>query len=418
MAQPPVPVTLETMKHRFPAFALFSFALLGCGKDAPAPAPAPSPGPVAVVPVALREVVHELDASKHDIPTQPVSGRIAGKPFAPDRIELDGNVLTFRQGPSLSPDTQLMIVMQANVPPDADFRGVTRADQKKSEAIPLLFFSTKTGSELKNEDVTEGYALTLELGKPEKGRVNGTIHLSLPGAAKSVIAGTFSAMHDRSATDAPGEGDKPFITGAITHTGAPGASLIVGYVRLPAEGQEQIYDTVQTTIQPDPIGAVRAANYKPRTASIRPNGEGKGIEYDLTKLPPGKYLIAARLDGGIPVWQVREVKADSALTVPLTLPTGAAGSVDVQVPGLPEGSLFQVQVLPVEVGFDEPTGQYEAHAGLILGTWANLEKGKATIKQLPAGDYAVSARTAEVRYVGKVKVIAGDSAKVELKPAP
>jgi hypothetical protein len=406
------------MKHLFPAFALVSFALLGCGKDAP---PAPTPAPAPAAPAVVKEVVHELDVAKHDIPAQPVSGRIGGKLFTPDRVELDGNMLTFRQGPALSPDTQLMVVVQLPIPTDADFRSVTRADQKSVEAIPMLYLTTKTDGTLKNDEVTEGYALTLELGKPANGQVNGKIHLSLPGAEKSVIAGTFSALYDRSATAPPSDGDKPYVTGAITPMGAPGSTLIVGYVRLPAAGQEQIYDTVQTmlpTNPTDPVGAVRATANKPRTATVRPNEDGKGTEYDLTKLPPGKYLIAARIEGGIPAWIVREVKADSALTAPISLPTGGAGHIDVDVPGLPADALVQVQVLPAEVALDEPTGQFEAHAGLVVGTWANLEKGKATIKQLPAGDYVVSARSAEIRYVGKVKVIAGQGAKVELKPAP
>ena len=402
------------MKHAIPAFALLSFSLLGCGKEAPAPVPPPSGS--AVVPAAPKELAHELDTAKHEIPAQPVTGRLGGKPFTPDRIELDGNVLTFRQGN----DIQLMLSILPSVPADAEFRTVTRADQKSTEAIPTVTVTMNAGGELKNENVNEGFALTLELGKPQASRVAGKVYLSLPGADKGVIAGTFTALHDRSTLAPPANTDKPYVTGAITQAAKPGATLIVGYARQPSDGQASFYDTIPTTIPAagDPVGAVRANSFKPRSVTIRPDAEGKNIEYDLTKLPPGKYLVSARIEGGVPAWFVRDVKADSALTVPLTLPTGAAGSVDVDVPGLTEGTTVQVQVLPTEAVADDPTGQYEENAGLILGTWAILEKGKATIKQLPAGDFVVSARSAEVRYSGKVTVKAGETAKVELKPVP
>jgi len=399
------------MKHAIPAFLPIFLALAGCGKEAPPAAPP------AVVPSAPVEVVHQLDASKHEIPAQPVSGRLAGVPFAPDRAELDGNILTFRQGSPLAPDSQLIVIVQSAIPSDAEFRNVTRSDQKVSEMIPNVTFYTKAGGEFKNETANEGYALTLELGKPDRGIVPGKIHLSLPGAAKSVVAGTFSAMCDRSPTAAPGDNDKPFITGPITISGKEGTTLVLGYARMPAEGQEPIYDKIEPTIPAmgSAIGAVRSFAYKPRSVSIRPVGEGSAAEYDLTKLPPGKYLVAARIEGGMPAWFVREVKADSAITVPLKIPTEGAGQVEVTVPGLPDGDLLQAQVLPAEVIAEDPTGQYEANAGLILGTWADLVKGKATIPQIPPGEYVVTARSAEVRYSGKVTVKAGETAKVELK---
>jgi len=406
------------MKHLFPALALFSFAFAGCGKETPPAPPAPAPAPS--VPAAPKEVVHELDATKHDIPTQPVSGRLAGNTFKPDRVELDGNILTFRQGPALAPDTQLMVIVQGVIPADTDFKNVTKADQKATDGIPTVAFFSKVGGEFKNENANEGYTLTLELSKPSGGQVPGKIHLSLPGAAKSVVAGTFTAMYDRSPTSPPGESDKPYITGPISYTGKEGTTLVIGYARFPAEGQEAIYDKIEPTVPAmgAAIGAVRSFAYKPRSVSVRPVGEGPAAEYDLTKLPPGKYLVAARVEGGIPAWFVREVKADSALTVPLSLPTTGAGQVEVTVNGLAEGAVLQAQVLPAEVVADDPSGQYEANAGLILGTWADLMKGKAVIPQIPAGEYIVTARSADTRYSGKVTIKSGETAKVELKPIP
>jgi hypothetical protein len=405
------------MKHAIPAFALFSLAFAGCGKEAPPAPPAPAPAPA--VSTAPKEVVHELDAAKHDIPAQPVSGKLAGNAFKPDRVELDGNILTFRQGPALAPDTQLMVIVQGVVPAEAEFKNVTKSDQKATDGIPSVAFFTKVGGEFKNESANEGYALTLELGKPTGGQVAGRIHLSLPGASKSVVAGTFTATYDRPPTAAPADADKPYVTGSITFTGKEGTTLVIGYARFPAEGQEAIYDKIEPTVPAanTAIGAVRSFAYKPRSVSVRPVGEGPAAAYDLTKLPPGKYLVAARVEGGIPAWYVREVKADSALTVPLELPTSGAGQVEVTVNGLPDGAVLQAQVLPAEVAADDPSGQYEANAGLILGTWADLIKGKATITQIPAGDYVVSARSADVRYSGKVTVKAGETAKVELKAA-
>src|SRR5262245_65433827 len=101
-------------------FALLGLAV-GCGSDpkpapggAPAVAPAPAPNPQPVgnptdPKGAAQPDAYELDPAKHVIPATAVTGRLAGKTFTPDRVELEGDRLTFRQGKDFFPDLSIEI---------------------------------------------------------------------------------------------------------------------------------------------------------------------------------------------------------------------------------------------------------------------------------------------------------------------
>src|SRR5438067_2735800 len=85
--------------NRIAVSVVVLLGLAGCGgsNSAPAPAAGGADVPPATSPPPATDP-YEMDPAKHVIPNQPVAGRLGGKPFAPDRVELTGGTLSFTQG--------------------------------------------------------------------------------------------------------------------------------------------------------------------------------------------------------------------------------------------------------------------------------------------------------------------------------
>src|SRR5687767_5867756 len=85
-------------------------AAAGCGGSTSAPAgktiPSPLDGPQPPG-TAPTPDLYEMDPAKHAIPNAPASGRLRGKPFTPDRVELEGNKLAIRQGKDFFADLEI-----------------------------------------------------------------------------------------------------------------------------------------------------------------------------------------------------------------------------------------------------------------------------------------------------------------------
>ena len=396
--------------HRYlPLLALIA-ALAGCDKPAPTPA---SSGSDAVLPTPAEpaaSVGHEMDPTKHVIPKTAAAGMIGGKPFAPDRVVFDNNRLLFRQGKDFFPDLEIGISF-ADYKATEALKLTVKPSQKWHEGnVPSLQVSQKTGDALpKDVIVQDGYALTLELAPRAKGQLSGSIFLSLPGAEKNFLAGTFTATYVRNLDDPPEPEDRPFIAGKLIHDGKADQSVLVRYVSLTAENVEQITDMVGSKLGREKFFAVRSTTFSPRVASLRPGKTGE--EYDFARLPPGKYFLIARIDDGPAGWKLVDVAADSALDAPLTIPT-AAGAAEVTVPEKANG---QVQAIPVGLKLDDPTGTLTTRISGTLGAFDSVTQSKATLKNMAPGKYEVSLRSGVVLYRGEVEIEAGKVAKVELK---
>src|SRR5262249_31408566 len=143
-----------------------------------------------------KQDLYELDPTKHVIPNAPATGFLAGKAFTPDRIELEGNTLGFWRGKEVFADG--IAITLNNKKHAAD--GVTlivKPTQKWPDHILLPTVSAAMRKDPKDNFpetnyVHEGYGLTLELSKLEKGKAAGKIFLALPGAERTYLAGTFT----------------------------------------------------------------------------------------------------------------------------------------------------------------------------------------------------------------------------------
>ena len=129
-----------------------------------------------------------------------------GKAFAPDRVELEGNRLILRQGKEFFADLSVEIILDGKTKPA---EGTEARRQTELRSGPTAFrrctFPSTSGKGLPDTKfVNEGYALTLELGKADKGKSPGKIYLCLPDAEKSYLAGTFTAAAQAVALGAAG----------------------------------------------------------------------------------------------------------------------------------------------------------------------------------------------------------------------
>ena len=85
-------------------------------------------------------------------------------------------------------------------------------------------------------------------------------------------------------------------------------TVTVGYVGLTADGKV-VSEAVGGTAVGG--GAARSMSEKPRAATI--NTQPNPAAFDFVRLPPGRYLVAARLQpGGPSAWAWVEVKAQTA----------------------------------------------------------------------------------------------------------
>jgi hypothetical protein len=390
-------------------------ALAGCGGSKPttggaAPAPAPGPQPSDTRPDPKPgQDAYELDPTKHVIPAVAATGRLAGKTFTPDRVELEENKLTFRQGKDFFPDLDIDIFLDNTKKLSEGVKLVVRPNQKWTENIPSLHVSTRKGKDdlPDTKFVNEGYALTLELGKAEKGKSSGKIYLCLPGSERSYLAGTFVVERKRSLSEPPGAEEVPFIQGSVTPALKKGQSVQVGYVGLPADGKVISDIAGGQVFGNDGDGGSRSLTHTPRAASVQIE---KFIpRFDFTNLPPGRYLVYARIKDGPSAWAWATVPADGRVTADLKLDEKTHGTVEVK---LPVGER-EARLVPTDLGTPPPDDRFLDQLLFALEFRAEAKDGKATIGNVPAGKYQVRAGSLRA----DVEVTAGKTAAVELKPA-
>jgi len=153
-------------------------------------APAPTPGTEAAA-----EVVWTNDLTKMAFPDKPASGKIMGADFKVASAEYVPGFLTLRQGKGFFADAQVKVAL--SLKPGESIGGKTFEIGPRSDDVnkPSIFLSRLMPGEKvpKNEILQTGYALKLEFGPMEKGKLTGKIYVCTPDKNKSVVAGTFEA---------------------------------------------------------------------------------------------------------------------------------------------------------------------------------------------------------------------------------
>lgn len=371
------------------------------------------PGPLPKSPLAG----WEMDPAKHTIPTSPVTGSLGGAPFTPE-VQIEGEALRFRTLTNGFPDRQIELRLSD---PGKQLEGTkvtVRPDQPAGPDVPLVSV-TRPGKTEKDQPAfasfDKGYALTLEVGKRDKGKVPGKVYLSLPGDAKDYLFGTFTADRVRPPDEPPGPDDAPYIQGKVTVTGAADPNVAVGYVRVEPydPAAVPVIDLIGTVLKPGGFPARNESN-RPRVALLVPGAKEKDpARYEFTKLEPGRYWVFATLQGGPAAWKWLTLPADGKLAADFALDAKAFGGLEVTAPG----GVEKVAVVPAAEG-GKPWAAAQAHtAGSMTGLLAEPKPDAAkkdvtlNFPRLTPGKYEVFGDD----LTGTVEVKAGGIAKLELK---
>ncbi|MDB5306502.1 MAG: hypothetical protein JWO38_704 [Gemmataceae bacterium] len=409
----------------------------GCGGSAPPPAEPTTPlsaapidqppppkddpgksGPATAPPATI--VGWEMDPAKHAIPTNPVTGKLAGVAFTPE-VEVQGGALRFRTfagGQATGPGIELQLSEPGKV--FENVKLTVRPDQPGGLDVPLVIVNTGGGSTDPRVIDKGGYALTLEVGKRENWKVPGKVYLSLPGDDKTYLAGTFLADWVRTPAELPGPDDVPFVQGKVTVTGATEPNVTIGYLRVEPfdAATPATLDLIGTILKPEGI-PVRSELRRPRSTLLVPGAGAKDPgRFEFTKLDPGRYWVFATVMGGPAASKWITVAAGGQVTADFTIDVGVSGGLAVTVPG----SAGQVSVLPAaEAGKPWPDLLVPTAASMI-GLQADTTTGgkpdpakkdvTMTFPRLAPGKYEVWAGD----LTGSAEVKAGETAKLTLSP--
>lgn len=351
---------------------------------------------------------HEMDPAKHVIPATAASGKLQGKSFKPDRVELEGNRLSLRQGKDFFADASIEIMLdQQKLKLDDGLKLVVRPSQKWTDGIPSLHVAVRHDKNIPDTKfINDDYALTLELGKPDKGMVAGKLYLCLPDSQRSVLAGTFTAKRKRSMSEPPGAEEVPFIHGSVSPPIKKDQSITVGYVGQPGGKGNPVGDSAggQTFGDQGSGGGMRSMSFEPRIATLQ--FEKFTPKFDFTNLPPGRYLVFARVKDGPAAWTWADVPAGGRVKADIKLDGVKFGTVEVKVPA----DERDVRLVPADLT-PPPGERFLDSLANMLHLDGEAKDGVVKIAGVPAGKYQVRAG----RLRGEVEVVAGKTATVELK---
>lgn len=385
----------------------------------PGPAPTPSPEPKGGTPKAeTPPVVWELDQAKQAIPIAPVRGRVKGADFVPTAVQLERGELAFQVMKAGTPAPERVVKLNLapmRVPgqPLPQLTGrewKVKLDAEPGAAVPELWIEVPGKNPF---FLQSGYAMTLELGPRKDGKVAGKIALSLPDEEKTVLAGTFEAAAPRAPAEKPGPDEVPYVTGAVSVTGAkPDAQVRVAYAGFGPMGVADFRELqLPFDANPPDLAPWTRDEETKRIALVAGDGKAHPFRYEYVKLAPGRYLLSAAVVGGPAVWKWVDVPADGKLTENFALDATKAGSVEVTVPAGVTGKVF---LAPADDPAKPPL-QDDLFRALFYQTVrreVEIAGGKALVKDLGPGKYEV--RAGELR--GFADVAAGKTAELKLTP--
>lgn len=399
---------------------------LGCGgkTDAPSdakPEPAPvqpggtnqpvDPGNKQVIPAAV-PATWEMDPAKHTVPTGPVSGKIRGESVTL-LAQAEKEAVRFLVNKDGLGTTVVEIHLSD---PEKSTEGLTLSIKPDGTGIDvpnvIVWNPVKAGDEpqvLKN-----GFALTLSLGKREKGKVTGKVYLSLADQQKSFIAGTFEADWIRPIAELPTADDAPFIQGKLTVAGATDANVWYGVLRVdPLDPMRAVVNIHGTELKPGAM-PLRSDSVRPLSLIV-PGAKGMGdpARYEITKLEPGRYWVFANVKGGPMAWKWVDVTPTTQATLDFTIDAANFGSLAVTAPG----DAKSVSVVPAaESGKPWPESVISSASSIVDLFADNAKPDPAkpwslTFPRLAPGKYEVWSGDDKL----DVEIKAKETAKLEFK---
>jgi hypothetical protein len=347
-----------------------------------------------------------MDVQAMGPPDAPVAGRVGGQELRPDKVEYDGDVLTFRQGKEFFADREIKLVGLGGPDLREGLKLVVTPDKEFGPNVPHVHASwKKVGAALPETQMHMGkYALKLEVGKPEGGKVKGKIYLCLPDASKSFLAGSF-------ALDAASVG-LARIGGSVTIKGDANKPyrLSVSYLGRDASGKPR-GGHCGFSITPGTTATVSSF------ASRLESREKGGITFRHGNVAPGTYLVLLAWDDRPLDWRWVEVKGPDEVRVDLTIDPAALGELEVTLPAGAKERRVHLLPLDKDGRLPEKAGSASALAmqvgNYVPGARAEAPGGqdKVTFRGVRAGSYRALAGGA----TADAAVKPGQTSRVALK---
>jgi uncharacterized membrane protein YjgN (DUF898 family)/Tfp pilus assembly protein PilF len=142
----------------------------------------------------ISQVKWDMDIGPQDIPDAPAGGMIHGQQFSVESAKIENGILTLRQGGDFFADRSFMIFLFLKEGESLEGK-VFRVTRESGFGSPHIHMKWKKDKKNLPETkvFTNDYAMQLEFGHVEDGRLAGRLYLSLPDDKKSYTAGRFTA---------------------------------------------------------------------------------------------------------------------------------------------------------------------------------------------------------------------------------
>jgi hypothetical protein len=343
-----------------------------------------------------------MDVAKLSLPDTPVAGKVGGQEFKPDKVEFKNNNLVFRTGKEFFADQEVEIWLSDF----ESFEGLNievKPGQGFLKTPQIHMSAKKPGGNLPDTQMfMEKYAMKLEFGKPEGGKLPGKIHLCLPDKDQSYLAGAFSL--DASAVTAAK------ILGKVSlPAGTKQIKLEAAYLGTDTAGKQH---SGFVGFQVNPSDAMHVSSFASRLES-----KDGVITFRHGGVLPGTYLVVIGWDKRALAWKWVEVKDQADVQVDLAVVMGGTGDLEVT---LPSGSAERrVSLLPLDADGKLPPKAGDAtFLAMQLSNYINdlsaeapAGKDKLSFTGLRPGTYRVVAGQSTADAVIK----AGMTAKAQLK---
>lgn len=156
---------------------------------AESPAPGARPAPAFRSEPGAKAAFASPSPGARAVPSHPVEGEIDGERFVLDDALIESGTLRLRQ---LEPPLELELVLPVNpwqIPSERSFEVL--APEERNRDTPLVRVRTAGGAQARA--YAARYTLWLDFARERNGALPGRLHLVLPDAAGSRVAGTFVA---------------------------------------------------------------------------------------------------------------------------------------------------------------------------------------------------------------------------------
>ena len=162
--------------------------IMGFLEGTPESAPAPAKPSTAAAPAARPAV-----PSEPVIPVQPVRGDLNGKPFVVERAYIEGGRLLLMAGTDAN-GIGVSVQLPSKpweVPLGKRFKYINASGP--DAPLVRVSWAGEGDAPAGQQDFRDKYTLVVELGQEKDRHVPGKFYLSVPGAPKNIVAGTFNA---------------------------------------------------------------------------------------------------------------------------------------------------------------------------------------------------------------------------------